>query len=120
MNDSSKIKLRPNVPDSMQKSARYDLAGYYAHISALDDMVGEILGQLKKEGILENTIILFTSDHGDLMGSHGYYRKQQPYDESISVPMLFYYSGKNGIKQGDYKAMISLKILCRPFLGLAV
>ncbi len=119
MYDSSKIELRPNVPDSMQKSARYDLAGYYAHISAIDDMVGQILGQLKKEGILDNTIILFTSDHGDLMGSHGYYRKQQPYDESISVPMLFYYRGKNGIKQGDYKAMIGSEDIMPTLLGLS-
>lgn len=119
MYDSSKIKLRPNVPDSMQKEVRYDLAGYYAHISALDDMVGEIVAQLKKEGIYDNTIILFTSDHGDLLGSHGYYRKQQPYDESIRVPLLVHYSGKNGIKPGNYKAMISTEDIMPTLLGLS-
>jgi arylsulfatase A-like enzyme len=119
MYDSSKIKLRPNVPDSMQKQIRYDLAGYYAHISALDDMVGEIVEQLKKEGIFDNTIILFTSDHGDLLGSHGHYRKQRPYDESIRVPLLVHYSGKNGIKKGDYKAMITSEDIMPTLLGLS-
>lgn len=119
MYDSSKIKLRPNVPDTMQKQVRYDLAGYYAHISALDDMVGEIVEQLKKDGIFDNTIILFTSDHGDLMGSHGHYRKQRPYDESIRVPLLVHYSGKNSIQPGDYKAMISSEDLMPTLLGLS-
>jgi arylsulfatase A-like enzyme len=119
MYDSSKIQLRPNVPDSMQKQIRYDLAGYYAHISALDDMVGEIVEQLKKEGIFDNTIILFTSDHGDLLGSHGHYRKQRPYDESIRVPLLVHYSGKNGIKKGDYKAMITSEDIMPTLLGLS-
>ncbi len=117
--DPSEIKLRPNVPDSIIKKVRYDLAGYYAHISALDDMVGQIVEELKKEGIFDKTIILFTSDHGALLGAHDQYHKQQPYDESIKVPMLFYYNGKNGIKKGDYEAMISSQDIMPTLLGLS-
>ena len=117
--DPSKLILRPNVPDSMQEKVRYDLSGYYAHMSAIDDMVGQILNKLKNEGILDNTIILFTSDHGDLIGSHGFYYKQQPYDESIRVPMLFHYSGKNGIGSGNYKAMINSEDIMPTLLGLS-
>lgn len=117
--DSSKIVLRPNVPDSMQEKARHDLTGYYAHMSAIDEMVGEVLNTLKAEGILDNTIILFTSDHGDLLGSHGAYFKQQPYDESIRVPMLFHYSGKDAIKKGSYTAMINSEDLMPTLLGLS-
>lgn len=117
--DPAKLILRPNVPDSMQEKVRYDLAGYYAHMSAIDDMVGQILSTLKKEGILDNTIILFTSDHGDLIGSHGAYYKQQPYDESVRVPMLFHYSGKGGIKSGIYKAMINSEDIMPTLLGLS-
>ena len=117
--DQTKLELRPNVPDSMQEKVRYDLAGYYSHMSAIDDMVGQIIGTLEKEGILDNTIILFTSDHGDLLGSHGAYFKQQPYDESIRVPMLFHYSGKGGIVNGDYKAMISTEDIMPTLLGLS-
>jgi arylsulfatase A-like enzyme len=117
--DSSKIVLRPNVPDSMQAKARYDLSGYYSHMSAIDDMVGQILHTLKEEGILDNTIILFTSDHGDLVGSHGAYFKQRPYDESIRIPMLFHYSGKKNISAGKYSAMINTEDIMPTLLGLA-
>lgn len=117
--DPSKIKLRPSVPDSMQKKVRYDLAGYYSHISALDDMVGEVIGKLKSEGILNNTIILFTSDHGDLLGSHGIYKKQRPYEECIRIPMLFYYNGNNNIKKGVYNAMINSEDIMPTLLGLS-
>ncbi|MBX6361573.1 MAG: sulfatase [Acidobacterium ailaaui] len=119
MYNPSNIILRPNVPDSIKQRVRYDLCGYYAHISALDDMVGQIVSELKKEGIFDNTIILFTSDHGDLLGSHGKYAKQQPYDESIKVPMLFHFSGKNGIKKGIYRAMISSEDIMPTLLGLS-
>lgn len=111
--------LRPNVPENIQEKVRYDLGGYYAHMSAIDDMVAEILNTLDTEGILDNTIILFTSDHGDLLGSHGYYFKQQPYDESIRVPMLFHYSGKKSIKKGAYDAMISAEDIMPTLLGLS-
>lgn len=117
--DPAKLILRPNVPDSMQKKVRYDLAGYYAHMSAIDEMVGQILSTLKEEGILNNTIILFTSDHGDLVGSHGGYYKQQAYDESIRVPMLFHYSGKEGIKSGIYKTIINSEDIMPTLLGLS-
>jgi arylsulfatase A-like enzyme len=119
MYDPDKMILRPNVPDSLQKKVRYDLAGYYAHMSAIDDMIGEILTTLKNENILDNTIILFTSDHGDMVGSQGAYFKQRPWDESIRIPMLFHYPGKEGIKNGTYNAMINSEDIMPTLLGLA-
>ena len=119
MYDPATLKVRPNVPDSMKGQVQVpDLAGYYAHMSALDDMVGEIVQGLKDGGILDNTIILFTTDHGDLLGSHGHYKKQRPFDESIRVPMLFRYSGKNGVKSGTYNAMIGSQDIMPTLLGL--
>jgi arylsulfatase A-like enzyme len=115
--------LPPNVPQKesgkYKSSVRKNMAGYYANIAVLDDMVGNVIKTLKKEGIWNNTIILFTSDHGDLLGSHGLYGKQAPYDESIRVPMLFHYSGKQGINDGTYQAMISSQDLMPTLLGLA-
>jgi arylsulfatase A-like enzyme len=119
MYDSADIKLRPNVPDSMQGRARYDLAGYYAHMSALDDMVGELIAKLKEDGLFDNTIIVFTSDHGDLLGSHGHYKKQRPYDECIRVPLLIHYSGQDSIKNGLYKAMSNAEDIMPTLLGLS-
>ncbi len=65
------LKLRPNVPDSLQARARKDLAGYYAHCTALDQSAGNLLAALKKAGVEENTILIFTSDHGDMLYSQG-------------------------------------------------
>lgn len=117
--DPAKITLRPNVPKSMANKVRKDLAGYYAHMTALDDMVGRLISKLKQQGVYENTIILFTSDHGDLLGSQGAYEKEQPYDESIRVPMLFHYPGKNGIKGSINNAMINSEDLMPTLLGLS-
>ncbi|MCX5647409.1 MAG: sulfatase [Phycisphaerae bacterium] len=85
------LALRPNVPEADRPKARQALAGYYAHIAALDDCVGEILRTVHETGIGQDTIFVFTSDHGDMLFSHGGQNKQQPWDESIRVPFLLRY-----------------------------
>ena len=65
------IELRPNVPPAHAAEARAWLAGYYAHCTALDDCVGRLWAALEAKGIDENTIFVFTSDHGDMLGSQG-------------------------------------------------
>lgn len=117
--DSEKIVLRKNVPDSMQVRVKKDLAGYYAHITALDDMIGRVMQNLRETGQLENTIIVFTADHGDLLGSHGAYKKQQPYDESIRVPMLFYIPKSLGIAEGKREALMNSEDILPTLLGLS-
>lgn len=82
------IQLRPNVPPDSQAAARRDLAGYYAHGAALDECMGRIVATLRETGLADNTILVFTSDHGDMLGSHAQVRKQRPWDESILVPFL--------------------------------
>lgn len=82
------IQLRANVPAADEKRSRDELAGYYAHIAALDECFGTILKQVEESGLAEDTVIVFTSDHGDMLGSQGLWRKQHPYDESVCVPFL--------------------------------
>jgi arylsulfatase A-like enzyme len=89
MYDPEKLQLRPNVSHEIEARTRRDLAGYYAHCSALDDCFGDLLQTLEKTGIAKDTLIVFTSDHGDMLGSHALIRKQKPYEESARVPMLF-------------------------------
>ena len=115
MYDPDALQLRPNVPPDMKAKVRKDLAGYYAHCSALDDMVGEILRTLDDAGIRDNTLLLFTSDHGDLLGSHRAYKKQRPYEESIRIPMLINHPT---IKAGEYKALINSYDIMPTLLGL--
>ncbi len=99
MFDAKDIKLRPNVPANKAGAARKDLAGYYAHIAALDDCIGDLVKTIDEAGIKDNTILVFTSDHGDMLGSQGQQRKQRPFDESVRVPLLVKYParlGRNG------------------------
>ncbi len=88
MYDPSKLTLRPNVPAEMEAQIRRSLAGYYAHCSALDDAMGSLLDTLRETGLAENTIFLFSADHGDLLGSQGGMHKQQPFEECARVPFL--------------------------------
>jgi arylsulfatase A-like enzyme len=80
------IKLRANVPvgGPVEQQAREELAGYYAHIEATDRAIGKLIAEVD----LSDTIIVFTSVHGDMHGSHGLFRKAWPYEESIRVPLL--------------------------------
>jgi arylsulfatase A-like enzyme len=88
MYDPASLRLRGNVPPEAERQARQDLAGYYAHCSALDACLGELLEVLSACDLAKNTIVVFTSDHGDLLGSHGAWKKQQFWAESVSVPFL--------------------------------
>ncbi|MHB0937669.1 MAG: sulfatase family protein [Armatimonadota bacterium] len=82
------IRLRLNVPEEAAARARETLSGYYAHCTALDTCFGTLLDELERAGLAEDTIVVFTSDHGDMHGSHGLWMKQWPHEESIRVPFL--------------------------------
>ena len=90
------ITFSPNVvfdDSKFEAFTRKESAGYYAHIAALDQCVGELIGVLKANGLEENTILIFTSDHGDMLGSHNKkpFTKQIFWDESCRVPYLLRY-----------------------------
>lgn len=112
------IVLRPNVPESIAEEARQWLAGYYAHCTALDACVGQLRDGLRQTGIDGNTIFLFTSDHGDMLGSQGEQRKQRPWDESIRVPFLLHCPGANGRPAGNCDPPISAPDIMPTLLGL--
>lgn len=69
------------------------ISGYYASTAALDDCMGRLLDAIEKAGIAEHTILLFTSDHGDMLGSHRMANKEEPFEESISIPFILRYPG---------------------------
>ncbi len=86
-----KIKLRQNA------TPRADLnkiAGYYAHISALDECFGNLLEGIEKAGCRENTLVIFTSDHGDMLFSQDRGWKCKPWRESVIVPFIARWPGK--------------------------
>lgn len=87
MYDPAAITGRPNCPDV----PREDLWGYYAQTTFLDDQFGRIIEVLDETGLRDDTVLVFTSDHGDMHGSHGHYKKQWPWNESIKVPFVLRY-----------------------------
>ena len=73
--------------------------GYYACISHLDNQIGRLLDALRDDGCHQDTVILFTSDHGELLGDHHTFRKTRPYQGSIHIPLLM--ARVPGIKPGS-------------------
>lgn len=68
-------------------------AGYFGLITQIDHQIGRLLRGLKDEGVLNQTVILFTSDHGEMLGDHHMFRKSQPFQGSVHVPLLLYDPG---------------------------
>jgi arylsulfatase A-like enzyme len=119
MFNAKDIKLRGNVPASKAKATKKDLAGYYAHIAALDDCMGDIVETIDQAGIKNNTILVFTSDHGDMLGSQGLKRKQKPYDESVRVPLLVRYPDGLGKKGKEINMPLGTEDIMPTLLGLS-
>ncbi len=117
--DPAKLRLRANVPADMEVRTRQMLAGYYAHCTALDDCLGELLDALTATRLADNTILLFSSDHGDMLGSQGQLKKQKPYDESIRVPLLIRWPKGLGKKAKSLAAPLNSEDLMPTLLGLA-
>jgi arylsulfatase A-like enzyme len=83
------IQVRPNVPENLVTPALLeDHRGYYAHISALDEQIGRLMDKLDELGIADNTIVVYSSDHGEMLGSLGHPSKNHPWEESINVPFV--------------------------------
>ncbi|MDE0448580.1 MAG: sulfatase [Spirochaetaceae bacterium] len=96
------IELRRNVPviAGVERRARFDLAGYYAMIENLDYNIGRIRTALTDMGVDRDTYVVFFSDHGDMMGSHGQFGKSTPWEEAIRVPFIVHRAG------GDYNMRV--------------
>lgn len=73
------------VPDETLHRAR---AGYYGHISHVDQQINYLLEELDHRGLRESTVVCFLSDHGEMLGDHHLYRKGFPYEGSARIPMI--------------------------------
>jgi arylsulfatase A-like enzyme len=85
------FRLRDNVPEDLEARAREAYALHYAQRSALDSDLGRLLRTLDETGLAQDTIVVFTSDHGDLLGSHGRESADDPREESARVPLVVRY-----------------------------
>lgn len=112
--DPAALQLAPNVPrgGEAEAKARLELAGYHAHLEATDRAVGHLLANAPRE----DTVVVFTSVHGDMHGGHGLFRKGWPQEESVRVPLLV---RAPGVAARRDRAAISLVDLPALTLGIA-
>jgi len=102
------------VTDEDVRNARH---AYYGMCSYIDSLVGRLLKVLDDSGLAENTVILFTADHGDMIGERGMWYKFNPYEGSIRVPLIVSAPGfVIGVKD---TSLVSLVDLLPTFLDLA-
>lgn len=69
--------------------ARQSMAMYYANLAQMDDCVGKVLGTLRDLGLEDDTIVMYTADHGEMLGEHGLWQKFMFYESSVCVPLIF-------------------------------
>ena len=117
MYENKEFKINANVPAQFREKVQKDLKGYYSHIAALDDCIGRIWQTIKDAGIENNTILVFTADHGDLLGAHGSWNKQQPYEESIRIPFLIHYPAAFGINGKTATVLLNTPDIMPTLLG---
>ena len=91
--------IRRNGPYALKKPKREEVlrrnkAGYCGEVKCIDDNVGRILNCLDEQGILDNTIVVFTTDHGEYMGEHGMQAKNHLYETAYRIPLLVRWSKK--------------------------
>ena len=84
--DGNGLTPRGNAPDDADHRAL--LRRYYAGITAVDEQLGRLLDALREDGSAEHTLVVVTSDHGDMLGGHGRHAKQVPFEEAVSVPLV--------------------------------
>ena len=115
--DPARISVRPNWREGVPGAGRTEIAGYDAAVTAVDEQVGRLLQTIDKSARRDQTIVLVTSDHGDMLGSHGQRLKRKPWEESIRVPGLLRYPAK--VKPGRVEnALLTHVDLAPTLLGL--
>lgn len=100
---------------------QYYLWSYYRHIEQVDAEIGRLLQALKEEDYHKNTVILFTSDHGEGLGHHQMVRKSSPYDEASRVPLIVSFPGQiqeNVINTTDLVSGVDIVPTACDFAGI--
>ena len=87
-----------HLADPTAEQSRRQRRHYFANVTQIDEQIGLLMEGLDSRGVLDNTVIIFTSDHGDCLGDHGHSQKWTMYEPSVHVPAIVWGSG---IQQGQ-------------------
>ncbi|MBI2479657.1 MAG: sulfatase [Planctomycetia bacterium] len=91
---SAKVSAEGLPSWGQKQQGDFNMSKYYGMVKCIDDNVGKIIKLLRANNLLEHTIIVFTSDHGDLRGEHHRQNKGVPYEASARIPFLVHFPGK--------------------------
>jgi len=117
----SAINYRTSLNMKMDLDHRRAAVGaYYASVSYMDAMVGQVVDKLEEEGLADNTIVIFTSDHGFHLGEHDFWAKVSIHEESARVPMIIRYPGKEPAVCESFTELVDLYPTLAEACGLAV
>lgn len=83
-----------NPEYSDPEKIKYMISNYYGLVKEIDDWVGKILEKLDELGLADNTMVIFTSDHGEMLGAHGLREKNVFYEESAHIPLMIRFPGE--------------------------
>lgn len=111
-----KVGIEADVDPANEDEVRAARRAYYANTSYFDAKVGEVVKALEESGQLDNTIVIVTSDHGDLLGERGLWYKMSFVEHSSRVPMIM---AGPGVSQGNCASPVSLVDLAATFMELA-
>lgn len=95
------LLCRPNARYDKPQAAQQQAALYFAAVAGIDEQFGRLMGELNSLGLAQDTIVIFTSDHGEMLYSHGLRNKNVWYDESLLVPFLLRWPGRVKARRDD-------------------
>ncbi|MBN1409978.1 MAG: sulfatase-like hydrolase/transferase [Spirochaetales bacterium] len=109
MKERDYVQTWQNIKAS-DREIKNSIASYYANISSMDDKVGQIIQCLRDNEILDNTVIIYVSDHGEMLFEHGIVQKHCMYEASAGVPLIFYFPRKfrSGVRTDHLASLIDL------------
>jgi arylsulfatase A-like enzyme len=112
---------RPNfdatADSDIIRSCKEDIPYYFAQITGVDDQFGRLLRAIDEAGLADDTIVVFTSDHGNCIGSHNEISKNNPFDEALRVPFLIRWPGKIAPRRDEL--LLSVPDIMPTLLSLA-
>lgn len=112
-------KTSKNMKMNVEKQKKA-VSGYYASVTYVDNMVGQVMSALKKAGLEEKTIVIFTSDHGYHLGEHDFWAKVSLHEESATVPLIIRVPGQKPAVCHSFVELLDLYPTVSKLCGLEV
>lgn len=106
----------PIEPGPVENDHQAIRRAYAAMITGIDEWVGKLLAEVERRGELDNTYIIFSADHGEMLGDHGRWNKSVAYEPSVHVPLVI---AGPGVQTGRCDALVELIDLAATFIDLA-